>query len=82
MAVRFELVHRAGRWAVVRVLPSGDAAGYDAVADRRQEQRHYQIHRGTVRASAIDLAFADSRQYDSYDAAKADADESGLKVFV
>lgn len=79
---RFDIVSRGGRWAIVRVMPSGDAAGYDAVADRENEQRHYQIHRGTANATAIDCAFADSRQYQTFDAALADAEASGREVHV
>jgi hypothetical protein len=82
METRFEIVTRGGRWAIVRVLPSGDAAGYDAVADREQEQRHYQIHRGTARATSIDCAFADSRKYTTLEAALADAEASGREAFV
>jgi len=82
MTTRFEIVTRGGRWAIVRVLPSGDAAGYDPVADREQEQRHFRIYCDTPRATAIDRAFGDSRQYDSFDAAKADADAAGREVYV
>lgn len=82
MSVRYEVVTRAGLWAIIRVLPSGDAAGYDAVADREQEQRHYQIHRGTAHATAVDCAFADSRHYASLEAAMQDAEQSGREVFV
>jgi len=32
MATRYDIVRRGGRWAIVRVMPSGDAAGYDPVA--------------------------------------------------
>ena len=73
----YEIVNRGGRWAIVRVLPSGDAAGYDAAADRNDEQRHFAIHRDTPRASAIDAAFADSRQYSSFDEAATDLEQSG-----
>ena len=74
---RFVAVRRAGRAAVVRVLHSGEVAGYDAVADRGREQRHYQIRRGPA---AYDAAFADSRQYDTLAAAVADAEAAGRAV--
>jgi hypothetical protein len=76
---KFLALHRAGRFAVVRVLQSGEVAGYDPVADRNDEQRHYQIHRGPA---AYDAAFCDSRKYQSIDAAIADAEASGREVFV
>jgi hypothetical protein len=82
MATRFEIVTRGGLWAIVRVMPSGDAAGYDAVADRGQEQRHFRIHRGTAHATAIDCAFQDSRMYPTLEAALADAEAAGREVFV
>jgi hypothetical protein len=74
--MKYEIVKRGGRFAVVRVLPSGDAAGYDAVADRNNVQKHFQIHRGTADATAVDMAFDDSRKYASYDDAFADASKS------
>jgi hypothetical protein len=73
----YEIVTRGGRWATVRVLPSGEAAGYDAVADRNDEQRHFAIHRDTRHATAIDTAFADSRQYSTREEAAADLARSG-----
>jgi hypothetical protein len=82
MATRYDIVRRGGRWAIVRVLPSGEAAGYDPVADRGQEQRHFRIYGDTPWATAIDRAFSDSRQYDSFDAAKADAEAAGREVYV
>jgi len=82
METRFEIVTRGGRWAIVRVMPSGDAAGYDAVADRGQDQRHFRIYGDTPCATAIDRAFGDSRQYDSFDDAKADAEAAGREVYV
>lgn len=82
MATRFEIVTRGGRWAIVRVMPSGDAAGYDPVADREQEQRHFRIYCDTPDATAIDRAFGDSRKYDSFDAALADAEAAGREVCV
>lgn len=78
---RFVIVKRAGRHAIVRVLPSGEAAGYDPVADREQHQRHFRIHRdwpGT--GSAIDKAFDDSRQYATLDAAVIAASEAGREI--
>jgi hypothetical protein len=77
---RFVLVKRGGRYAIVRQLPGGDAAGYDAVADREQHQRHFQIHRDTQNATALDAAFCDSRQYDTSDAALAAAESAGRTV--
>ena len=79
MADRFKFLalHRAGRFAVVRVLQGGEVAGYDPVADRNDEQRHYQIHRGPA---AYDVAFGDSRQYDSLEDAVADAAVAGRWV--
>lgn len=82
MATRFVIVRRAGRHAIVRVLPSGDAAGYDAVSDREQQQVHFQIHRDSPHATAIDKAFRDSRQYRSLDDAVAAADSVGREVEV
>ena len=73
MSITYTIVRRAGRFAIVRVMPSGDAAGYDVVADRNREQRHYQIHRDRVRVSAIDAAFSDSRTYAGLDDAIAAA---------
>lgn len=81
MATRFVIVKRAGRHAIVRVLPSGEAAGYDPMADREQQQRHFRIHRdwpGT--ATAIDKAFDDSRKYQSLDDALAAAKSVGREV--
>lgn len=80
MATRFVMVKRGGRFAIVRQLPSGDAAGYDAVADREQRQRHFQIHRDTPTATALDAAFSDSRKYDTLDAALAAAESAGRVV--
>lgn len=74
---KFLAIHRAGRFAVVRVMASGEVAGYDPVADRNDEQRHFQIHRGPA---AYDAAFQDSRQYQSIEAAIADAEKSGREV--
>ena len=74
---KFVAIHRAGRFAVVRVLASGEVAGYDAVADREQEQRHFRIHRGPT---AYDAAFGDSRKYPSLDEAISDAEASGRAV--
>ena len=74
---KFLAVRRAGRVAVVRVLNSGEVAGYDPVADRNDEQRHFKIHRGPA---AYDAAFDDSRQYGSFDDAVADAAASGRWV--
>lgn len=76
---KFLALHRAGRFAVVRVLHSGEVAGYDPVADREQEQRHFQIHRGPA---AYDAAFGDSRKYQSMEAAISDAEASGREVEV
>lgn len=77
MSVRFVIVRRAGRHAIVRLMPNGDAAGYDAIADVQQLQRHYRIHCDWPGATAIDKAFGDSRTYDTLDAAFADADLAG-----
>jgi len=81
MSERFKFValHRAGRYAVVRVMQSGEVAGYDPVADRNEEQRHFQIHRGPA---AYDAAFGDSRHYQSIEAAISDAEASGREVYV
>ena len=76
---KFLALHRAGRFAVVRVMQSGEVAGYDPVADRNDEQRHFQIHRGPA---ACDAAFGDSRKYQSIEAAIADAEAAGREVFV
>jgi hypothetical protein len=65
--------------AIVRVLHSGEVAGYDPVADREQWQRHFKIHGGPA---AYDAAFEDSRQYATFDDAVADAAESGRWVEV
>jgi hypothetical protein len=78
MSITHTIVRRAGRFAIVRVMPSGDAAGYDVVADRNREQRHYQLHRDRVHVSAIDAAFSDSRKYSNLDDAIAAADGFGL----
>ncbi len=77
---RFVLVKRGGRYAIVRQLAGGDAAGYDAVADREQHQRHFQIHRDTPNATALDAAFCDSRQYQTEADAIASAAKSGRTV--
>lgn len=82
METRFVIIKRGGRHAIVRLLPSGDAAGYDAVADREQQQRHFQIHRGTADATSLDSAFGDSRQYDTLDAALEAAESVGREVEV
>jgi len=76
---QFMALHRAGRYAVVRVMHSGEVAGYDPVADRNDEQRHFKIHRGPA---AYDAAFSDSRHYQSIEAAIADAEASGREVCV
>lgn len=78
MAISYTIIRRAGRYAIVRVLPSGDAAGYDVVGHRNQEQRHYQIHRDRPQVSAIDAAFSDSRKYQSLDDAIAAATDFGI----
>ena len=80
MTTRFVIVKRAGRHAIVRLMPSGDAAGYDAGADREQAQRHYRIHRDTPHATAIDAAFDDSRKYPSLDDALSAAESVGRGV--
>lgn len=74
---KFLALHRAGRFAVVRVMESGEVAGYDPVADRNDEQRHFQIHRGPA---AYDAAFGDSRKYEMIDVAIADAEKVGREV--
>lgn len=78
---RFVAVQRAGQWAVVRILAGGAAAGYDPLADRAGEQRHYQIHydRPGV-CTAIDAAFADSRKYHSREYAVSEGAASGRVV--
>lgn len=78
MSITYAIVRRAGRFAIVRVLPSGDAAGYDVVADRNKEQRHYQIHRDRPQATAIDAAFSDSRTYADLGNAIAAANDFGI----
>ena len=81
MTTRFVIVRRAGRHAIVRVLPSGEASGYDPVADREQHQRHFKIHRDWPGAgTAIDKAFDDSRQYATLDAAVIAASEAGREI--
>ena len=75
----FRALHRAGRWAIVREMASGEVAGYDAVADRNDEQRHFRIYGGPA---AHDSAFCDSRKYGTRDAAIADAEQSGREVVV
>lgn len=80
MSVRYVIASRGGRYAIVRVLPSGEAAGYDPVADREQEQRHFRIHRDWPGSTAIDAAFDDSRKYDSLEAATVAAAEAGREV--
>jgi len=62
------------------VLPSGEAAGYDAVADREQHQRHFKIYRDTPHATAVDAAFGDSRTYATLDAAVIAASEAGREI--
>ena len=61
--MRYELVERNGRHAVIRRLPNGDAAGFDAQAAREHQQRHFQIHREWPSGAHIDAAFHDSRSY-------------------
>jgi len=80
MSITYTIVRRAGRFAIVRVLPSGEAAGYDIVGDRNREQRHWQIHRDRPHATAIDAAFSESRQYRSLDDAIGAATDFGLDV--
>lgn len=80
MSVQYVAVSRGGKFAIVRLMPSGDAAGYDPVADREQEQRHFQIHRDTSHATALDAAFTDSRKYESLDAAVKSAATTGRTV--
>jgi hypothetical protein len=58
-------------------MASGEVAGYDAVADRNDEQRHFRIYGGPA---AHDSAFCDSRNYGTRDAAIADAKQSGREV--
>ena len=74
---KFLVLARAGRFAVVREMESGEVAGYDPVADRNDEQRHFKIHRGPA---AYDAAFGESRKYQSMSAAIADAEASGREV--
>ena len=78
--IRFVIVRRSGRWAIVRLLPSGEAAGYDPVADVEQHQKHYKIHRDWPGATAVDKAFVDSRAYDTLDAALSAAAYAGRVV--
>lgn len=66
----YTIVQRAGRFAIIRVLAGGDAAGYDLEAHRAGEQRHFRIHRDRPAVcTAIDAAFEDSRKYPSLEAA-------------
>lgn len=69
MSVTYHLASRCGRFAFVRILPSGEAAGYDARSHRDGDQRHFRIYRDTPTASAVDAAFADSRTYATAEAA-------------
>lgn len=80
MSIKYVIVRRGGKAAIVRVLPGGDAAGYDMVAHRENRQVHYQIHRCTPHATAIDAAFCDSRQYASLNDAYAAATDFGLDI--
>lgn len=80
MSITYTIVRRAGRFAIVRVMPSGDAAGYDVVADREKKQRHFQIHRDTPHETAIDAAFCESRQYSTLDDAYAAATDFGIDI--
>ena len=77
---KFIAVRRGGKVAIVRVLRSGEAAGYDPVADREKEDRHFRIHRDQPWATPCDAAFDDSRKYPSLDEAVADAAASGRTV--
>lgn len=61
----YKIVERDGRFAVIRLLPSGDAAGYDLNSALRDEQRHFAIHRAWANDRHIDMAFTDSRKYGS-----------------
>lgn len=65
---QYEIVNYKGRWAIIRRLANGNVAGYDAVADRNQEQRHFAIHGSWAEAAAA----ADSRTYATEDAARKD----------
>lgn len=80
MRFKHVIVRRCGKAAIVRVLPSGEAAGYDVVADRDKHQRHFQIHRDTPHATAIDAAFCESRQYATLDDAYAAATDFGIDI--
>lgn len=56
-----------GRFAIIRELQSGDVAGYDAVAARNDEQRHFAIYR----SHGVLHAAADSRTYATREDAEA-----------
>ncbi len=73
MAVEYKVVETGlpesmGKpFAVIRELPSGDLAGYDAEADRNQEQVHFRIYRPW----SFQHAVADSRTYATREEAEA-----------
>jgi hypothetical protein len=55
-----------GRYAIIRKLENGDVAGYDDVARRNDDNRHFAIHC----SDDILHAAADSRQYATRDEAE------------
>ena len=63
-----------GRYAIIRELANGDVAGYDAVAARNDEQRHFAIYR----SHGILHAAADSRQYATREDAERLLDSMGV----
>ena len=63
-----------GRYAIIRELANGDVAGYDAVAARNDEQRHFAIYRATGLLHAI----ADSRKYQTREDAERLLDSMGV----
>jgi hypothetical protein len=79
MTTRYVIAKRAGRHAIVRVLPSGEAAGYDPLADRENRQVHFRIYGDTPYATAIDRAVGDplTRTYETMDDAVAAAADAG-----
>jgi len=72
---QYEIVGYKGRYAIIRRLANGNVAGYDAAADRNNEERHFAIHGSWAEAAAA----ADSRTYATEEEARQDVPASADK---
>jgi hypothetical protein len=77
MAAEFRLVKCSGWFAIVQVQKNGEAAGYDAQAKKKVFQL-YDDHNQD--ASAIDMAWKDSRKYETPGMAIAAANRAGIAL--